>query len=157
MMQYNKNKSDFLGMSYGKANHLLRKSILFHYIVKCGEDFCFRCNDKIVNIEELSIEHKKDWLNVSELLFWDLDNITFSHLKCNINAQKRQNKFNGSKTHCLRGHEFNIENTYLRKYKDKYVLRSCRACLRNKMRKTRELRKGGGTVYAGVLKASASA
>jgi len=40
----------------------------------------------IDSVEELSIEHKIPWLNNSSELFWDLDNIAFSHLICNTRA-----------------------------------------------------------------------
>lgn len=80
----NKRKSDFLGMSYGKANQILRKRILFRLVQETGKDVCYRCGTRIDNIEDLSIEHKRDWLHVSSDLFWDLDNIAFSHIhRCN--------------------------------------------------------------------------
>ena len=72
-----------LGMPFGTANAKLRKQILFQLIKRLGEDICFRCEKKIQDITELSIEHKKPWFNIDSKLFWDLDNIAFSHLQCN--------------------------------------------------------------------------
>lgn len=79
----NKIKSDQLGMSGGKAQHKLRKMILFMLVQETGRDKCFKCGGLIESVDELSIEHKQPWLHVSPELFWDLDNIAFSHLRCN--------------------------------------------------------------------------
>ncbi len=81
-----KNKSDKLGMSYSTASQRLRKLILFKLIKKCGFDICYQCNEKIDNIDDLSIEHKIPWFNseTPKELFWDLENIAFSHINCNI-------------------------------------------------------------------------
>ena len=83
----NKNKTTQLGMSYGKASHLLRKQILFSYIQKAGDDNCFRCGNKILTVQELSLDHKEAWLHKDDSLFWDPGNIAFSHLSCNSRAR----------------------------------------------------------------------
>lgn len=77
-------KSAFLGMPYGTANARLRKMILFHLLQKHGENICFNCSEKIDSAAELSIEHKQPWEGISLELFWSLDNIAFSHLRCNL-------------------------------------------------------------------------
>ena len=77
-------KSIFLGMPFGTASNQLRKRIMLNLLQKLGEDFCYRCGQKIETVDELSIEHKKAWQGVDISLFWDLDNIAFSHLDCNI-------------------------------------------------------------------------
>lgn len=84
----NEKKSLMLGMPHGTAQHKLRKSILFSLLVKYGQNKCYRCEKEIVNIDQLSIEHKKAWLNSEnpKELFFDLENIAFSHLKCNFSA-----------------------------------------------------------------------
>lgn len=83
MSKTNKAKSDFLKMPFGTACNRLRKSILFSLVQETNRDICFRCGKKIDTENELSIEHKERWLNVSVDLFWGLDNIAFSHLVCN--------------------------------------------------------------------------
>lgn len=70
-------------MPHGTATNKLKKALLFSLVQKCKEDLCYRCGQTIETVEELSIEHKKAWENVSIDLFWELDNIAFSHLKCN--------------------------------------------------------------------------
>lgn len=77
------NKSNFLGMPHGTAANRLRKLILFDLLKRHNENLCFKCGELIETAEELSIEHKQAWENVSVELFWDLDNIAFSHLTCN--------------------------------------------------------------------------
>lgn len=76
-------KNEFLGMSGGKASNILKKQILFMFVQRCNEDICFKCGKKIETVDELSIEHKLPWLDRDVNLFWDLNNIAFSHLKCN--------------------------------------------------------------------------
>lgn len=90
--QGNKNKSEFLGMPHGTASAQLRKMILFDLVKKCGLDTCYRCGEKIESIDDLSIEHKEAWLGVDVKLFWDLNNIAFSHLNCNISVGRRMEK-----------------------------------------------------------------
>jgi len=72
-----------LGMSHGAANHKLRKNILFNFLCRLSENVCFKCKKVIDNINDLSVEHKLPWEGRDAKLFWDLDNIAFSHLKCN--------------------------------------------------------------------------
>ena len=79
----NQNRANQLGMPWGTAMNRLRKIILFSLLEKHNENNCFRCSAPILVIDELSIEHKKPWLYISSDLFWNLDNIAFSHLKCN--------------------------------------------------------------------------
>lgn len=76
-------KSAHLGMPFGTAAYHLRKNVLFHLLQKYGEDVCFKCGGKITVVGELSLEHKEPWEGRSVNLFWDIENIAFSHLKCN--------------------------------------------------------------------------
>ena len=85
----NKKKAEQLGMPYGTAAARLRKLILFDILQFYGDNICFQCGKEIENADELSIEHKIPWLDNSVELFWDLDNISFSHLSCNVSAAKR--------------------------------------------------------------------
>lgn len=79
----NQKKKDQLGMSIGTAMGRLRKAVLFRLMQKYDEDTCYRCGQKIESVDELSFDHKEPWLDVSNELFWDLDNVAFSHLRCN--------------------------------------------------------------------------
>ncbi len=91
MKNNNIKKTEQLGMPFGTASHRLRKTILFSLVKKLKENYCFQCGAEIENEEQLSIEHKVPYLDSEDPknLFFDLDNIAFSHLNCNIGAAKR--------------------------------------------------------------------
>lgn len=76
-------KTAQLGVSFSTATHQLRKSVMFDMMQRLGEDECFKCGNKIENVAELSMEHKVPWLFNDTSLFWDLDNLAWSHLRCN--------------------------------------------------------------------------
>ena len=77
-------------MSDGKAHNILRKLIMFSLVQELGKDICFRCGKKIETIDEFSIDHKVAWLNSENpvSLYFDLENISFSHCSCNIAAKR---------------------------------------------------------------------
>lgn len=77
-------------MPHGTANARLRKAIIFKLLKDAKLNFCFQCSAEIDKIETLSIEHKIPYLDSHDpkKLFFDLDNIAFSHLKCNIDARR---------------------------------------------------------------------
>ena len=81
----NEKKSKQLGIPFGTASNQLRKKILFQLVQETGRDTCYKCNNIIENVSELSIEHKETWLDSKNPveLFFDLNNIAFSHLSCN--------------------------------------------------------------------------
>lgn len=92
-MNAKQQKDHQLGMSHGSACNRLRKQIMFDLVKRCGLDDCYQCSKKIETVEELSIEHKTPWLHSDDPvdLFFDLDNIAFSHLKCNTLSSRRTN------------------------------------------------------------------
>ena len=94
MSKSNQKKTIQLGMPVGTASHKLRKLILFTLLRQCNKDTCHRCDETIETIEELSIEHVTAWLDskAPKELFFDLKNIAFSHLKCNISTAKKPHK-----------------------------------------------------------------
>lgn len=88
-MSVNQRKREQLGMPLGTASARLRKLVMFQLVQRLGEDICYRCGRRIENVEELSIEHKEPWFNIDPSLFWDLDNVSFSHLSCNAGSRRR--------------------------------------------------------------------
>ena len=86
-----KKKMEQLGMNPATAANQLRKKILFSLLKEAGLDNCYHCGEKIEFIMELSIEHKIPWLDSDNpgKLYFDLDNIAFSHLSCNTSAGRR--------------------------------------------------------------------
>ena len=81
-------KTKQLGMHYSTAQHRLRKRILFMLIQRLKLDSCFQCKNLIVDVDDLSIDHKKPWLDEDTRLFWDMGNIAFSHIICNSTAAR---------------------------------------------------------------------
>jgi 5-methylcytosine-specific restriction endonuclease McrA len=72
-----------LGMPHSTAYNRLRKRFLFMFVRMLGRDTCFRCRQPILTVLELSLDHIRDWLYVDRALFWDQNNIAFSHRDCN--------------------------------------------------------------------------
>jgi hypothetical protein len=85
----NNKKKKQLGMPIGTASGRLKKIIMFELVKQLGKDTCFRCGEKILSELELSIEHKIPWLDSVNPVekFFDLNNISFSHLKCNTRTK----------------------------------------------------------------------
>jgi hypothetical protein len=83
-----------LGMPHGTAAGRLAKLVLFKLIQETGKDTCFRCGFKIETARELNLDHKIAWLDAPNAieLYWDLNNIGFSHDKCNKQAARKPNK-----------------------------------------------------------------
>jgi hypothetical protein len=87
----NKKKAAQLGMPQGTAANRLRKIIIFNLLKEAGKNFCFQCGGEIESVDELSIEHKIPWLDSKDPIemYFDLDNIAFSHLECNVRAARK--------------------------------------------------------------------
>lgn len=88
----NEKKQDQLGMPFGTASAKLRKAILFALLKELGKNICFQCKKEIENIDELSIEHIIPWIDSEnpKELFFDMENIAFSHLSCNVKAVRKE-------------------------------------------------------------------
>jgi hypothetical protein len=85
-------KSQQLGMNSGTAAHRLRARIMFSLAVAAGHK-CYRCGGELTP-ETFSIDHKVAWLDSADpvALFFDIDNIAFSHMSCNYGAKRQVNK-----------------------------------------------------------------
>lgn len=83
-------KKEQLGMNPSTASHRLVKDVMWSLIVKTGQNICYHCGLEMSR-EDFSIEHKTPWLDSDDPigLYFDLDNISFSHLSCNARAAKR--------------------------------------------------------------------
>ena len=80
-------------MPFGTASHKLRKLVVFEMLN--GRHFspdCYRCGKRIQTVDELSIEHKSPWRTADE--FWNIENIAFSHLRCNKPLRSAQMRAN---------------------------------------------------------------
>lgn len=86
-------KSKQLGMNVSTASGRLVKDLLFSFIVEAGRDICYCCGGKLER-SDFSIEHKIPWLDSDDPvgMFFDIENIAFSHLRCNISAARKPHK-----------------------------------------------------------------
>lgn len=82
-------KKEQLGMSHSTASHRLIKDIIFGFICETGINKCFQCGEPMTR-ENYSIEHKVPWLDSENPveLFFNLSNISYSHLSCNVRASR---------------------------------------------------------------------
>ena len=81
-------KTEQLGMNPSTASGRLVKDTLFRLAIETNHK-CFQCGGELTR-DTFSIEHKKPWLNSEDPLgnYFDQDNISFSHLSCNVKAAK---------------------------------------------------------------------
>ncbi len=132
----NEEKSRVLGMNFGTAGGRLRKMILFDLLQRFDLDWCFRCEEKINKIADLSIEHKKPWQTADDAkaVYFDLENIAFSHLSCNCCVSNGGPKRKGQ---CGQGHSMVGDNVCVQT-NGRRMCRTCRqrvqARYRNKNR-----------------------
>ncbi len=129
----NAEKTRLLGMPFGTANNRLRKMLLFDLVTaspgrrRVSALKCYRCDEEIGSIEDFSIEHKESWMSAEDPVraFFDLDNIAFSHISCNVGAANRE------KTHCLNGHEYTDDNVWVQADGS----RICKACGKDRVKR----------------------
>lgn len=123
----NVNKGSLLGLNFSTASQRLRKLIMFDLVQHLELDQCFQCGGKIEDVDDLSVEHKEPWQGADDpkAAFFDLNNIAFSHLRCNSGAAA----VSGAavrRTHCLAGHDYSDDNVYTSNDGN----RRCRECRR---------------------------
>lgn len=88
-MVSNQKKTELLGEPFGTATSKLRKKLLFTLAGYLGLLDCYRCGNPIETLDTFSIEHKNSWASSEnpKESFYDIDNISFSHLICNTRAR----------------------------------------------------------------------
>lgn len=66
------------------ARRVLMKILMFNYAKRLGLANCYRCK-KELELSDFTIDHIEGWRNKSNAkeLFFDVDNIRFSHHSCN--------------------------------------------------------------------------
>jgi hypothetical protein len=82
-------KKNQLGMNPATANGRLIKDLLFDFAIKAGH-VCYRCGGELTR-ETFSIEHILPWLDSDNPIemYFDLENIGYSHLGCNVGARRQ--------------------------------------------------------------------
>lgn len=86
-------KKEQLGMNPSTASGRLVKDLLWSLILKTNQHLCCKCGLEMTR-ETFSIEHIEPWLDSDDpvKLYFDLDNISFSHLSCNISDTRGRQK-----------------------------------------------------------------
>ena len=84
MSNSNQRRSEILGMPFGTACNKLRRMVMFNLLQRHEENICYKCSKIILKAEDLTLEHKETWQDGGSTLFWDLNNIAFSHRQCNL-------------------------------------------------------------------------
>ena len=82
-------------MNPGTASNRLKKNLLFEFAKRLDIHWCYQCGAEIEDCDDFTIEHKTPWLHSEDPrgLFFDIDNIAFSHKSCNYKAARnRQGK-----------------------------------------------------------------
>jgi hypothetical protein len=92
-------KAEQLGMNPSTAANRLVKDVLWSLVQKTNQDSCCKCGEKMTR-DTFSIEHVTPWMDSTDPvgLYFDLDNISFSHHKCNIGDSRRPSAMHGSAT-----------------------------------------------------------
>jgi len=83
-------KTDQLGMNPGTASNRLKKNLLFEFAKRLDMHWCYQCGAEIKDCDDFTVEHKTPWLHSEDPkgLFFDIDNIAFSHKSCNYSASR---------------------------------------------------------------------
>ena len=85
-----KKKKEQLGLNPGTASGRLVKDLLFSHVKHIP---CYRCGGALTR-DTFSVDHKTPWLdseNPTEV-FFDLENISYSHISCNSRASRKPHK-----------------------------------------------------------------
>jgi hypothetical protein len=82
-----------LGMNPSTAANRLVKDLLWFFIFQNDQDNCCKCGEPMSR-ETFSIEHLQPWLDSSDpvKMYFDLSNIGFSHLRCNVEDRRIEKK-----------------------------------------------------------------
>lgn len=91
-------KAEQLGMNPSTASGRLIKDTLFKMAMEAGHT-CFQCGEALTR-DTFSIEHKEPWLDSEDPrgMYFDQDNIAFSHLSCNVKAARQTRPKLGTQT-----------------------------------------------------------
>jgi hypothetical protein len=83
-------KKEQLGMNPSTASGRLVKDIMWSLLLETNKHICCKCNQPMSR-ETFSIEHLTPWLDSDDPvgLYFSLDNISFSHLSCNISDARK--------------------------------------------------------------------
>ena len=138
MPDANQRRSALLGMPFGTACNRLRRMVMFDLLQRHKENVCYKCGKIILKTDDLTLEHKEAWQSVGPSLFWDLNNIAFSHRQCNLpKGIVRREIINGT-LWCSNCKEYKSISYFHREKKQRtgYAL-LCKDCSNSKRRKVK--------------------
>ena len=77
-------------MDPSTASNRLKKNLLFEFAKRLDMHWCYQCGAEIEDCDKFTVEHKTPWLHSEDPkgLFFDIDNIAFSHKSCNYRAAR---------------------------------------------------------------------
>ena len=83
-------KAKQLGMNPSTASNRLKKHLMYTLAIKLDMHWCYQCGAEIKDCDDFTVEHKTPWLHSEDPrgLFFDIDNIAFSHKSCNYSASR---------------------------------------------------------------------
>jgi hypothetical protein len=147
-MPANNKSSEILGMPFGMACNKLRKLVLFSLAQKLNENVCFRCGQVILTVEDFAIDHKKAWRGAGAELFWDINNIAFSHSYCNLPTGMVRREIVNGRLWCLKCKLFLEINRFSKDKKQRtgYSL-ICKDCSNTRRRK---IKARGDCIHCGA-------
>lgn len=99
--------ADNLGYKhFSAARKDLQNMIILMLTEQLGEHKCFRCNQPVTDINELSLDHGTNWRSCdnkedAQRIFWDVNDLHVSHVHCNtpdFNRGTNKNGYIGVKT-----------------------------------------------------------
>lgn len=92
MSTHSQEKTKQLGLNFSTACGRLRKILLFSLAVELNRNVCYRCNRLIGSVDDFTIDHIIPWMYSEKPneLFFDIDNIAFSHGTCNSSHSRGQ-------------------------------------------------------------------
>lgn len=113
-------KQEQLGMNPSTAQHRLLKDILWDFILQTGKSSCCKCA-KEMSRETFSVEHLVPWLDSDKPteLFFDLNNIGFSHKLCNIKDARKPHKKLDREAYAIERRKKNTDNHRIKYCPDK--------------------------------------
>lgn len=111
-------KSQQLGMNVSTAQGKLLKDILWMLLQETNRTKCFVCGEEMSR-ETFSIEHKIPWLDSTnpKELFFNLSNISFSHMVCNVKRLTKPIKHGTLHGYNAKGCRCELCTEAIRKYK----------------------------------------
>jgi hypothetical protein len=125
-------------MPFGTACNKLRRMVMFHVLQRHKENVCFKCGKIILKLEDLTLEHKEAWQDVGPELFWDLNNIAFSHRQCNLPKGIVRREIVDGMLWCSNCKQYKLISSFHRERKQRtgYAL-LCKHCSNSKRREVK--------------------